>query len=422
MEGSSINPWASETSLSVERLFAEFGIEPIDQVVDRLPEKPMFFRRGIVFGHRDYNQIADAIRLHHPFYVMTGFMPSGHPHLGHLMVMKEVVWHVRQGGTGSICIADREAHAVRDLSWDDCDRYAKEYLSCLFALGYTGKTYSQRKSRDLQDLCFEASTKVNFSELAAIYGFGPDTDLGHAISVTTQVADILYPQVAGKPAPTVVPVGLDQDPHIRLTRGIAHKMRMFTIEERDGCISVRSKNAPESAMDSIAGMFPRVRRCSGHIDIYDASCGDVKTQVRNIEIAHGGYGFVTPSATFHRFMPGLQGGKMSSSVPDSIIGFMEDETTVKKKVMGALTGGRQTLALQKEHGGRPDECPVFLLNLFHMIDDDATLAALHEQCIRGELMCGQCKKDTASRVQEFLLEFREKMDETEHLVQECEWL
>ena len=27
-------------------------------------------------------------------------MPSGHPHLGHLMVMKEVVWHVQQGGNG----------------------------------------------------------------------------------------------------------------------------------------------------------------------------------------------------------------------------------------------------------------------------------------------------------------------------------
>lgn len=35
------------------------------------------------------------------------------------------------------------------------------------------------------------------------------------MSVLTQVADILYPRSLGEPAPTVVPVGLDQDPHIQ---------------------------------------------------------------------------------------------------------------------------------------------------------------------------------------------------------------
>lgn len=421
MEKSFINPWASESSIPVERLFEEFGIEPIDWVRDTLPDIPAFFRRGIIFGHRDYQLISDAITRKNPFYVLTGFMPSGHPHLGHLMVMKEVVWHVQQGGTGFICIADREAHAVRDMSWDDCDRYAREYLSCLFALGYTGTTYSQRKNRDVQDLCFEASTKVNFSELSAIYGFGQDTDLGHAVSVATQVADILYPQTVCPPAPTIVPVGLDQDPHIRLTRGIAHKMRMFTVEEREGYVSVRSKNAPVSAMDAVTNAFSKVKRYSGHIDIFGVLYKDVRTIVRDIEIAQGGYGFVSPSATFHRFMPGLQGGKMSSSIPETIIGFNEDEKTVKKKVMAALTGGRQTLAEQKELGGQPDECPVFLLNLFHMVDDDNELAEIHRQCINGELMCGQCKKDTAERVQTFLATFREKMDEVQHKVEESGW-
>ena len=63
-------------------------------------------RRGIVVGHRDYGQIAQAIKHKTPFHILTGFMPSGHPHLGHLMVMKEVVWHVQQGGNGYITIAD----------------------------------------------------------------------------------------------------------------------------------------------------------------------------------------------------------------------------------------------------------------------------------------------------------------------------
>lgn len=109
----SINPWSSGQSIDTKKLFEEFGIEPIGPVLGDLPEIPTFMRRGVVIGHRDYGQIATAIREKRPFHVLTGFMPSGHPHLGHLMVMKEVVWHIRQGGQGTITIADCEAHAVR---------------------------------------------------------------------------------------------------------------------------------------------------------------------------------------------------------------------------------------------------------------------------------------------------------------------
>ena len=44
-----------------------------------------------------------------------------------------------------------------------------------------------------------------------------------------------------------------------------------------------------------------------------------------------------------------------------------------------------------------------------MVPDDADLAEIRRRCLAGELMCGQCKKDTAARVLAFLDEFREKM-------------
>jgi len=405
-----INPWSSTPSIDVEKLFADFGIEPISNVLSGLPEVPYFMRRGIVVGHRDYHQIARAIKNRTPFHILTGFMPSGHPHLGHLMVMKEVVWHVQQGGNGYVTIADREAHAVRDMPWEKCREYGKEYLTCLYALGFTGTTYSQSKNDRLKDLAFEAATKVNFSELNAIYGFSPETDLAHADSVITQVADILYPQIDREPAPTVVPVGIDQDPHIRLTRGVAHKLRMFTVEDRDGYISVRSKNAPDEALKAVQKAFSDAKKYEGHVDIKGAPCADVSAKVRAIERAFGGFGFFTPSSTYHIFMPGLTGGKMSSSIPESIISFYEPEAVVRKKVMSGITGGRMTLEEQKRLGGEPDKCSLYLLNLFHMVTDDADLAEIRRKCMAGEVTCGQCKKDTAERVVAFLKEFREKMD------------
>jgi tryptophanyl-tRNA synthetase len=405
-----INPWSSNQAIDVEKLFSEFGIEPIGPALSDLPDIPYFMRRGIVVGHRDYRQIATAIRDRTPFHILTGFMPSGHPHLGHLMVMKEVVWHVQQGGNGYVTIADREAHAVRGTTWEKCRELGKEYLSCLYALGFEGTTYFQSKNERLKDLAFEAATKVNFSELTAIYGFSPETDLAHAESVITQVADILYPQIDRAPAPTLVPVGIDQDPHIRLTRGVAHKMRMFTVEERDGYVSVRSKNAPDVALNAVHKAFAGSKRYEGHVDIRGLSCADVGQKVRTIELAHGGFGFFTPSSTYHIFMPGLTGGKMSSSIPESIISFYEPEATMRKKVMGGLTGGRMTLEEQKRLGGEPDKCSLYLLNLFHMVTDDGELAEIRSRCIAGAITCGQCKKDTTERVVAFLKDFRQKMD------------
>lgn len=411
-----MNPWSSQPSEDIEKLFSMFGIEPIGSIDRILPTNPSFIGRGVVVGHRDYRVIAEAIRDKKPFHILTGFMPSGHPHLGHLMVMKEVVWHVQQGGTGYITVADREAHAVRDIPWRKCDEYGKEYLQCLYALGYHGKTYFQSRNKRLLDLAFEAATRVNFSELQAIYGFSDETALAHAESVITQVADILYPQIESMPAPTVVPVGIDQDPHIRLTRGVAHKLRMFTVEEREGYISVRSKDAPQEALEEVHRRYPGSKKYEAHVDIPGGRCVDVSAEVRRIEISHGGFGFFTPSSTYHRFIPGLQGGKMSSSVPESTITFTEPDEVVRKKVMAALTGGRATLAEQKEQGGEPDRCPLFLLNLFHMVEDDSELAEIRRRCLGGELLCGQCKKETAERVLAFVRDFREKMEASAHMV------
>jgi tryptophanyl-tRNA synthetase len=117
------------------------------------------------------------------------------------------------------------------------------------------------------------------------------------------------------------------------------------------------------------------------------------------------------------FMPGLQGGKMSSSIPESLFGFYEEDASVKKKIMNALTGGRATLEEQKRQGGEPEKCPLFLLNLFHLIESDLDLEEIRRRCREGELLCGACKKETLERVREFLSDFRERMEEVSHLVE-----
>jgi tryptophanyl-tRNA synthetase (EC 6.1.1.2) len=45
------------------------------------------------------------------------------------------------------------------------------------------------------------------------------------------MADMLYPQLVDGPKPTVIPVGPDQDPHVRLARDLAVRVRFFKVTE-----------------------------------------------------------------------------------------------------------------------------------------------------------------------------------------------
>ncbi|MCQ2511371.1 MAG: hypothetical protein MJ116_13025, partial [Lachnospiraceae bacterium] len=180
------------------------------------------------------------------------------------------------------------------------------------------------------------------------------------------------------------------------------------------------KTASAEAIAAVAKAFPGAKKYEGHIDLpagYNAA--EVDGIVRGIEQQFGGFGFMLPSSTYHSFLMGFQGGKMSSSVPDSLIWFDDADKDVKKKIMGAVTGGRQTLEEQKKFGGEPDKCAIYQLNKFHMQEDDTELKMMCEACKAGELMCGTCKKETLERVRAFLADFKEKRDEVAHKV--AEW-
>ncbi|KAA0002704.1 MAG: tryptophan--tRNA ligase, partial [Thermoplasmata archaeon] len=59
-----IDPWGSK-QYDYEKLY-QFGIEDFKNEWKDLPSPPFFFRRGIVFGHRDFHRIKDAIKKKKP--------------------------------------------------------------------------------------------------------------------------------------------------------------------------------------------------------------------------------------------------------------------------------------------------------------------------------------------------------------------
>ena len=82
---SKVTPWEIKGNIDYEKLLKEFGLQPL-RFLPPAFQKHVLFRRGIVFAHRDFKYIAEALEQKKPFAMMTGLMPSGKFHFGHKLV------------------------------------------------------------------------------------------------------------------------------------------------------------------------------------------------------------------------------------------------------------------------------------------------------------------------------------------------
>ena len=353
-----IDPWSSSI-VDYDKLVNQFGIKDFSEILGDIDDPARLMKRGVIFGHRDFDKLVPLINGKKDFAVMTGMMPSGQMHIGHKMVIDQLKWYFEKGASLSLSIADMESYAARGISFEKAKEIAiKEYLANYIALGLDltdekVNVYLQSQNKTLNDLTFKIAKRVNFNNMHAIYGFNESTNIAHLYVPLVQVADILLPQTEefGGPKQVVVPVGVDQDPHLRLTRDIASKMN----EE---------------------------------------------------------YGFLAPASTYHRFLTGLTGDKMSSSKPNTAIYLNETPKQAEKKVKSSKTGGRETLDEQRELGGKPDECVIYEMLVYHLVDEDEELQRIREECMNGELMCGHCKVHTAELMKEFFEDLKVKQEES----------
>lgn len=348
-----LDPWGHMDISDYAKLYELFGIEPIDHVLDLLSVKHRFFTRRVVFGHRDLSKWLQAFHRGERCVVLTGFMPSGSTHLGHLMVIEELRFLQNLGARVKVVIADAEAYAVRRLDRSFTLKYGFEYVAHAIAWGLDVERtefYFQTNYREsYYRLIHFFSRKVSFNEMEAIYG---ELNPAKIVSSLTQVADILHNQLNefGGFKKVLVPVGADQDPHIRLTRDLADR---FSDE----------------------------------------------------------LGFERPSSMYHKFITGLDGNKMSSSRPDFAIFLLDDNDVVRRKVSVALTGGRATAEEQRELGGEPHKCAVYQLYLYFLSPDDSELNDVYRECTTGQILCGGCKRRAMEKLLEILKEHKSKFNE-----------
>ncbi len=427
-----LDPWATSQVKDYDRIMEEFGIESFDpSILPDQNEQPRLFKKRIVFGHRGFDSVSRRIKRGEPFAIMSGLMPSGRMHLGHKMVIDQIKYLQTFGANVYVGVADLESYATRNMPLDKArdlaiNSYIRNYLA--LGIGKEGlEIYFQSKRKEVKDLALLLGKKVNLSTMKAIYGFNEQTNMGHMNAPLLQAGDILHPQLKQGPIPVVVPVGVDQDPHMRLCRDLAASYRLFNATETaDGKIGVFVKvdenvdkllNKAKSALEKEGfldfKMIPRYKA----LYIQGAARSDLTSideAVAQVEKNEGHFGFLPPASTYHRFIMGLTGEKMSSSKPETAI-FLDDEPKdAQKKIMKAITGGRESAEEQREKGGRPEVCSVYETMLFHTVDDDDEIQRIEDECRNGERLCGGCKKEAAEHMAIFLQDLKEKRDETEH--------
>ena len=445
MDGdNAIDPWSSEGVTNYSRIVNKFGLRKLDPSL--LPNPGLLHRRGIVFAHRDLDVAVRCIKDDSPLGVLTGLMPSGGMHLGRSLVIEQVKWFQQQGADVTVAVADLEALATRGISLSDGRKTAiEEYVLNYAALGLdpsNSSVYFQSARPDVQRLGFKLGRRTNLSEFEAIYGFSGDTNLAHVQAPMVQVGDIVHPQLEdyGGLRPIVVPVGIDQDPHLRLTRDIIAKTHWFNINPRKSggvtiSLSIQDDNSKIFGVDNRgrinkeirSKIFQRVVEIvstlgfadlianpkHGTLEIPGATSSDkypIRLGLLKLERELGGLGLMTPCSTYHRFAPGMTGGKMSSSNPESTI-FMNDTIeTMSKKVKRAVSGGKSTVEEHRRLGGDCSKDVAFQYLEFFFEKDDIALYELKREYESGRILAGEMKKLCIEKASLWLQENSEKRE------------
>ncbi len=416
-----INPWSSTQYFDYEKLIKEFGIQRPDSYFDYF-----MFRRQLIFGQRGMEYPEYSIKNNIKFNAMTGLMPSGKMHLGNKLSIDQIIYFQSLGADVYIAVADLESYATRGISFEKAHEIAiNEYIANYISMGLKPcKIYFQSENYDTQSLSFILSNETNMNELKSIYGLTDSSSILHVNAPIIQAADVLHTQMghAGGPRATIVPVGVDQDPHIRLMRDIAKRLRIYNVKIEDGKISIyiKGNDDPADKIDSAIGVLgENGYECRANYEyraIYvKNSSGEDKIKIDMMlaleESQFNDFAFIEPSATFQKLETGLKGGKMSSSVPDSLISLNDSEEEATRKIKHAVTGGKQTIAEQKKYGGDPDICPVFELYRYHN-SDDRYVTGVYDECKGGVRMCGACKLEAAENISNMLKTLAEKKDES----------
>ena len=349
-----VTPWNVEGDIDYEKLIKRFGTQKITpeliSKIDKFTNESHFMlRRGIFFSHREFNRILDDYEKGKKFFLYTGRGPSGHTHIGHLVPWVFCKWLQDKFGVNMYfqLTDDEKFYAKQDLTLEKTSEFALENALDFIALGFkpenTKIIINTKNIRTLYPIAAQVAKKINFSNTKAVFGFEGETNVGMIFYTSLQSAPCFIENL-----PVLIPLGVDQDPHFRITRDIAPKI-----------------GKPKPAL------------------------------IHNIMI---------PALSG-------PGGKMSASSENETIYTTDSPDVVKKKINKyAFSGGQPDIEEHRKKGGNPDiDVSYEYLRIFFEQDDNK-LKKIYDDYKSGSLLTGELKSILIEKINEFLKSHQEKRE------------
>lgn len=356
-----VSPYEVKGEINYSKLIREFGVSKLDEsLLERIKkitkELHVFLRRGVFFAHRDLNWVLDEYEKGNKFFVYTGRASSrgSRVHLGHLMPWIMCKWLQDKFGVEVwFQFPDEEKFLYKpDLTLEDTEKATHEDMLDVIALGFDSKkTHFLVDTKNANLMYPEAckvAKKITFSTIKASFGFNDSNNIGSIFYTAMQAVPAFLPSVIKKKnIPCLIPLGIDQDPHFRISRDVMPKLGYYK---------------------------PSILHCI----------------------------FLPP-------LTGI-GGKMSASGEDSIWTTDSSEMVKKKINKYAFSGGRDTVEEHRKKGGNPDIDVSFQYLKFFFEPDDEKLKQIENDYRSGNLLSGELKKILIEKVNAFLKEHQRKRE------------
>ena len=349
-----VTPWHVEGDIDYDKLIKQFGTEKITAPLLKKIEKAtgeihFMLRRGIFFSHRDLGRLLDEYEKGKKFFLYTGRGPSGHTHIGHLVPWVFAKWLQEKFDTNIYfqLTDDEKFFAKQDMTLEQTKNFAYENALDFIALGFkpdkTKIIINTKNIKTLYPIAAEVAKKTNFSNTKAVFGFTNETNIGMIFYTSLQSAPCFI-----EDSPVLIPLGVDQDPHFRITRDVA----------------------------------PRIGRPKPAL-------------IHNIMI---------PSLSG-------PGGKMSASDESGTIYTTDSPEVVKKKITKyAFSGGQPTVEEHRKIGGNPDVDVSYQYLRIFFEPDDKKLKIIYDDYKSGKLLTGELKVILIEKVNAFLKSHQEKRE------------
>ena len=342
-----VTPWEVRGEVDYEKLVERFGTKRIDApLLERIRhaagEVHPMLRRGIFYSHRDLDLILNAHAKKDPWVLYTGRGPSSGIHLGHILPWVFTRWmQERFGATLYFQVTDDEKFLFKDFErLDEATKIGYENILDIIAIGFDpAKTrifLDTEYIHHLYPVAVQVAKRITFSTAKAVFGFDNANNLGEIFYTAMQSVPCFLASIEqGRPVPALIPCGIDQDPHFRVTRDIAEAL-----------------GYPKPALV--------------HNKLLPALTGP--------------------------------GSKMSASQPETSIFTTDTAKATRKKVNNAFTGGRASVEEQRRLGANPDVCSVFAYYQYLFEPSDEGLKTVETECRTGARLCGECKEQLLGKI------------------------